>query len=901
MEGAHARRSGVRLLPELTLAQCWSLISDTDLLKRFGNEPRVEYLRTPVRPGLALRQAKTIEANPMVYEEDHYEWEEGRWFAARWRFIDGPFEKFMMIFAFDTFEGQTRVAADVAIWARSADDRGLAEEVAAGVVHDHLERTPARIVWESDPRTPRLELNERPELDEAQLKAMERALLEYGETARAVERLVRAIATRPDHELATLEPRALADTWRIDRDAVVDLFLRAARIKLLEPQWSVLCPSCRGPKGTTPDVALTAGGAHCDDCNITFAADPTTNLQLAFRPASSVRRLGVDWMCVSGPARTRHVKAQAYALPGARVVLSGFAAAAGWRLRCPAQGQHADLAGGPGVWRLEDGLGFVATSEPAEGLEIVNATSERLRVLVEDAALPDSVLRASEVLAAPRFRELFRADQWEFLAAMERSWRATFDVSEPGPRPATPLEPYDLVVVGSGPGGEAAALRAAQLGRRVAVVEARPTFGGPSGLGSKAFREAALKVLDWARDTSADRDRTTAMFEERFSHVRRYVVALQSHELMRRLGRARVDLFYGRASLAAPGSVTVARPAGESALALGARHVILATGSRPARPATIPFDGALVVDADDMNELARLPRRMCVIGCGIIGCEYASLLAALGVVVVAIHGRGPLLPMLDAEVASAFAAELEAKGGRIVTGASVERVETEPGAADPVRVHLEGGQIVAADQLLYVQGRDPATGGLALEAAGISLGKYGRIEVDAAGRTSRPDVLAVGDVVGPPGLASAAVKQGRAAAELLFGKSTGGRGEEAPHATALWTLPEVAGVGLTEADARSRGVDFVCGYGRFRDLPRGLMAGELRGWAKLIVERDTLRVLGAHIIGESACDLIQHAVTLIRDGKTAAEVAESGFSAVTFDNLYELAAQDALERAAAGG
>jgi NAD(P) transhydrogenase len=111
-------------------------------------------------------------------------------------------------------------------------------------------------------------------------------------------------------------------------------------------------------------------------------------------------------------------------------------------------------------------------------------------------------------------------------------------------------------------------------------------------------------------------------------------------------------------------------------------------------------------------------------------------------------------------------------------------------------------------------------------------------------------------------------------------------------------LPEVAGVGLTEADAKSRGVDIVCGYGRFRDLPRGLMAGELRGWAKLIVERSTLRVLGAHIIGESACDLIQHAVTLIRDGKTAAEVADSGFSAVTFDNLYELAAQDALERAA---
>ena len=254
--------------------------------------------------------------------------------------------------------------------------------------------------------------------------------------------------------------------------------------------------------------------------------------------------------------------------------------------------------------------------------------------------------------------------------------------------------------------------------------------------------------------------------------------------------------------------------------------------------------------------------------------------------------------MLDREVAEAFSAALEAKGGRVVMGASVARVETEPGAADPVRVHLEGGQVVAADQLLYVQGRDPATGGLGLEGAGISLGKYGRIDVDHAGRTTRPDVMAVGDVVGPPGLASAAAHQGRTAAERLFGKAAGGRAGEAPDATALWTLPEVAGVGLTEAEAASRGVDFVCGYGRFRDLPRGLMAGDLRGWAKLVVERSTLRILGAHIIGDSACDLIQHAVTLVREGKTAAEIAESGFSAVTFDNLYELAAQDAIERAA---
>jgi NAD(P) transhydrogenase len=896
MASAHARRSKSCLLPELTVAQCWGLISDTDHAKRWENEPRVVYQQVPVRPGLALRQARTVQDNPMVYEEEPYEWEEGRWYSSRWRFLEGPMAKFMLLFTFDEVGGQTRLSLDVSIWVHNPEDRGVAEGVADGVIRDYLDKTPARIVWDADPRAPRLLLTVQAQLDEAQLKAMERALLEYGESAPAVERLVRTIATRPDHELTALEPRALADRWRIDRDHVVDLFLRATRLKLLEPQWSVLCPSCRGPKGATADVALTAGGAHCDDCNITFEADPTTNLQLAFRPAPSVRKLDVDWFCMSGPARTPHVKAQAFALPGARTILTG-AGAAGWRLRCPLRGTTAEVDCEHRVWRLDEQEGFVPTSESSEPLVIVNETSERLRVLVEDAALPDSVLRASEALAAPRFRELFRADQWEFLAAMERSWRATFDVSEPGPRQAAPPEPYDLVVVGSGPGGEAAALRAAQLGRRVAVVEARPTFGGPSGLGSKAFREAALKVLDWARDTSADRERLKAMFEERFSHVRRYVVALQSHELMRRLGRARVDLFYGRASLGAAGTVTVARPAGESALTLRASHLILATGSRPARPASIPFDGALVLDADDMNELARLPRRMCIIGCGVIGCEYASLLAALGVEVVAIHSRGPLLPMLDPEVAKAFSAELEAKGGRIVAGAAVARVETEPGAADPVRVHLEGGQIVAADQLLYVQGRDPATAGLGLDGAGIALGKYGRIDVDATGRTSRPEVLAVGDVVGPPGLASAAVQQGRAAADLLFGKGAGGRTEEAPQATALWTLPEVAGVGLTEAEAEARGLDFVCGYGRFRDLPRGLMAGDLRGWAKLIVERGSLRVVGAHVIGGTACDLIQHAVTLIRDGKTAADVADSGFSAVTFHNLYELAAQDALERA----
>jgi NAD(P) transhydrogenase len=315
---------------------------------------------------------------------------------------------------------------------------------------------------------------------------------------------------------------------------------------------------------------------------------------------------------------------------------------------------------------------------------------------------------------------------------------------------------------------------------------------------------------------------------------------------------------------------------GEGALTLSARHVVLATGSRPARPTDIPFDGALVLDAEDMNAIASLRARMCVIGFGVIGGEYASLLAALGVAVTVVHAQGPVLPMLDREVADAFCAQLAMKGVRVLTSTKVTKIEAQPGVADPVRVHLDNGEVIACDRVLYSQGRDAASASLNLRAAGITLGKYGRIAVEGPGRTSQPNVLAVGDVIGPPGLANAAIAQGRAAAESLFAPGAAPAGEDAAEATALWTLPEVAGIGLTEHEAKARGLDFVCGYGRFRDLPRGIIAGDLSGWAKLLVERGTMRVLGAHVIGESACDLIQHAVLLVRGKKTASEVAESG-------------------------
>jgi NAD(P) transhydrogenase len=889
-------------VPRVSADDAWRIFADTDLLNRAIGNPAVDVCNIPVRPGVARRVLTTREAPPTAYEEEHYQWEEGRWLGGRRFFGGGPLEKMVFVFTPEpTLDGAV-VECRFGFWSREVEGRPLAASVAQALAA-RIQALEVQLRDAHRMARPRVVPPSRPEqrVDPVQLRVLAAALVDSGEDPACVADLARHVEGGGDLELTHMAPLALAREWRRDAGVVTDVFVRAARLGMLLPRWSVACPGCRGMKGTTDDVvALAARPLHCADCNISFDADPTSNMALTFTPAPSVRRIDESFACIAAPTRTPHVKAQAYVPPGGTLRLArADLARPGLWLSCPETSGSLRL-GAAGRYRLEE-EGVVACAADGEGgdaLEISNGASTRVRIRLEDRELPDTFLRASRVLERPRFRELFGADQWEFLSAMERAWRSAFGHPSVEVAPNDADRRYDLVVVGSGPGGEAAAVRAAQLGARVALVEASATFGGPSGLPSKAMRESVRKIMGWADSVAgADRDaarrlvRLRALFEQRFASLRRYVASLQMQEVAQRLTRAGVCLHHGTASLDADGAVEVRRPGGAS-YHLAARHVVLATGSRPARPPGIPF-GPRVLDAVGMGQLERLPRTLCVVGAGVIGCEFATIMAALGVKVTIVAGTRQPYPFLDRELMLAGLEEMRSVGIGIVSGAPLARATVDGGARGQVIAELEGGAAVASDLLLYAEGRDGNSDGIGCERAGVAVGRYGQITVDAEHRTSNPRVFAVGDVTGPPGLASAALQQGKEVAESLYGKRAR-RGRETLTATTLWTFPEMAGIGLTEDAARAQSADPVVGRAWFRDLPRGILSGALHGWLKLVAARDGGRLLGVHIIGESACEMIHYGRALIEGGATLEDLAQSGFSAMTFHGLYQMAAEDAL-------
>jgi len=911
--GAHLLRTEIEETPARGLARlsvprvsvevAWTIFADTDLLNRAIGNPEIEVCYLPVRPGVSRRILTTREASAVEYEEEHYQWEYGRWLGGRRFFPGGPLEKMLFLCTAEpTLEGAI-VEFRVGFWGRGDEGQAVAATVAralteriaglAGQLETVHRMDRPRLVAPSSHAHP---------VDRVQLRVLVAALVDSGEDPELVAHLARHIEAATDRELTHMAPLELAAAWGRDPDTVTDVFVRAARLGMLLPQWSVACPSCWGAKATTDDVAqLAARPVHCDDCNISFDADPTRNMALTFAPAPSVRRVEDSSACIAAPTRTPHVKAQAYLPPGATLRLARAALVRpGLWLACPDTGGSACVER-PGRYRIE-AEGVVSRVADCEDLEVASGATSRVRIRLEDREGPGTFLRASRVLDRPRFRELFGAEQWEFLCTMERAWRSAFGLPSIEVAPDGADRQHDLVVVGSGPGGEAAAVRAAQLGRRVALVEASTTFGGPSGLPSKAMRESVRKILGWA-DSAADggRDparrlvRLRALFEQRFASLRRYVASLQMQEVAQRLTHAGVRLHHGTASLDADGSVEVRRAGGERSYRLAGAHVVLATGSRPARPAGIPF-GERVLDAVGMGALERLPRTLCIVGAGVIGCEFATIMAALGVQVTLVTGRRQPYPFLDRELMLAGLEQMRRAGIRFVSDAPLERVTVEEGPGGRVVAHLEGGASVSSDLLLYAEGRDANSDRLGCERAGIAVGRYGQITVDADQRTSNPAVFAVGDLVGPPGLASAAVEQGKRVAELLFGRGARHDGRTALSATTLWTFPEIAAVGLTEEAAHAEAIDFVVGRAWFRDLPRGILNGALHGWLKVLADRERGRLLGVHIIGESACEIVHYGRALVEGGASLENLAQSGFSAMTFHGLYEMAAEDAIGR-----
>jgi NAD(P) transhydrogenase len=455
---------------------------------------------------------------------------------------------------------------------------------------------------------------------------------------------------------------------------------------------------------------------------------------------------------------------------------------------------------------------------------------------------------------------------------------------------------FDLVVIGSGPAGEKGASQAAYFGHRVAVVERGAKPGGAaiavSGVPVKALRDTAVYLTGWSRrevygvGISLAPDLVMNRLRARIADVVRTMTTAVAENL-RRHG---IELVHGDARLGRDRTVIVRDEAGHERL-LTAKVVLLATGSRPYHPAEVPFDDPDVHDSETILSIEQLPERLTVIGGGPVGCEYASIFADLGVEVTLVHGGTRLLPLVDCELSASFAENLERSHARVLLGTQVHAVERHEGDL-VVRLDRE---VLRPQLALYAVGRAGNVEGLGLDAAGVEVDDRGRVRIDRNFQTTTPGVYAAGDVTGPPGLASVAMEQARVAMCRAFDIDF----KEALDPvvpTGIYTLPEIAMVGLTEEAARATGEDVETGRAFFRANARAQIAGSTEGLVKLVFRASDRRLLGAHILGEEAIELIHVAQAVLHKGGVIDEFIDTTFNFPTRADAYKYAAYDGLQR-----
>lgn len=461
------------------------------------------------------------------------------------------------------------------------------------------------------------------------------------------------------------------------------------------------------------------------------------------------------------------------------------------------------------------------------------------------------------------------------------------------------IEQFDLVVIGAGPAGEKGAAQAAYFGKKVCIVERAPKPGGAAvntgTIPSKALRETALYFSGlkqrglYGVDYHVKADITVADFMFRERHVVEAEWAL----INQNLERHHISVVQGAARFVDAHTLEVTRYKQD------ARHIhgdviLVASGSRPIRPATIPFDDTIIVDYDSLLRLQRIPARMVVIGGGVIGCEYASIFAALGVKVTIINQRERLLMQLDGEVSEVLRTELTRRlGVNVILDVEIEKVECDESVG---RVTLADGSLVHGECILYCAGREGATSDLGLEHIGVKTNNRGFITVDESFCTAAPGVYAAGDVIGFPALASAAMEQARVAMCAAFQLKYKERVSPVlPYG--VWTIPEVAMVGETEETARAKGLTYEIGKSSFTQNPRGLILGD-EGFVKLIFDARNQQLLGAAIVGESACELIHIAAAVMMNKGTIDYFIQTVFNYPALSDAYKYAAYDGLQRLA---
>ncbi len=460
---------------------------------------------------------------------------------------------------------------------------------------------------------------------------------------------------------------------------------------------------------------------------------------------------------------------------------------------------------------------------------------------------------------------------------------------------------FDMLVIGSGPAGQRAAIQSAKLGKRTALLERKAVIGGvcinTGTIPSKTLREAVLYLSGYRlRSIYGDsytlkQNITIEDLLFRTEYVIRHEIDVTRHQLQRN----GVEMINAEAAFVDPHTLRLSMVDRSGERTVTAANVIIAAGTEATRDPKIPFDGQNIFVSDDILGIKKLPRTLAVIGAGVIGCEYASIFATLGIRVTLIDRQHRLLPFVDAEIVEALNYHLRQSRMTLRFGEAVSGIELAPNGSDSrVKIHLASGKEIVAEKALYSIGRTGATSRLNLEAAGLKADERGRLKVNEDYQTEVPHVYAAGDVIGFPSLASTSLEQGRLAACHAFGVE--GKSTPALFPYGIYTIPEISYVGKNEEELTQANVPYEVGKASYREIARGQIIGDSIGMLKLLFHRETRELLGVHIIGESASELIHIGQAVLAFGGKIDYFVNTVFNFPTLAECYKNAAFDGVNR-----
>jgi NAD(P) transhydrogenase len=456
---------------------------------------------------------------------------------------------------------------------------------------------------------------------------------------------------------------------------------------------------------------------------------------------------------------------------------------------------------------------------------------------------------------------------------------------------------FDLVVIGSGPAGQKGAICAAKLRKRVAIVDRTVMMGGvcvhTGTIPSKSVREAIFQLTGnavksfYGNNYRSNRDISLHDLAFRVQTI----VTRETEVIRSQLKRNGITIFQGEARFADPHTIEVQNETEKNLLR--GDHILIACGTRPAGNADVPFDGKRILDTDEINNLDSLPREMIVVGAGVVGLEYTSFLAAMGVEVTLIDQRPAILDFVDREIVEALAYHLRQMGTTFRLGEKVTRIGIDP-QRDRVFAELESGKKIQADGLLYSVGRQANGDRLRLELAGLQADSRGKIAVNRNFQTDVPHIYAAGDVIGFPALASTSMEQGRLASCHIFGLPSESIPELFPYG--IYTIPEISIVGQTEEKLTAAKVPYEVGIAKYNELAKSMMLGDETGMLKLLFDRNTRKLLGVHAIGQRATEIIHIGQAVLAYGGSIEYFRDTVFNYPTLAEAYKVAALDGLNK-----